>query len=675
MTECRRARDASLRVPARQFIALIWLAAVAGQAAQGAEAASPAAAIGNSAATVASAVVVPPGAHPALVHVERGVIEMRIDPEASKRDAEEALQLLQKQPDADLEVQARLLLCDYQAERDTKAAEEQIEAGTALLPQAHRKGLRAGLLDCRGQMYETAGNNAKARALYEQAVTVAAETHDDEMLAQSLFSRGYLLGLEGEYAAGLSDLKRAQALFEKLNKPVNSLTVLNSIATQYNRMGDYRQAVYIYSRALKAQREAGMYREEAVTLHNLGRAYENLHDWDESRKSFAESLAVCRQLGYPRGEAYALRGLAAVSNASGDPKGALDTLARAETLQRQTPDARLRAQIQLARGIAFHKLDRLSDSVTALEDALEVFRQADAMGELNSTYSELAEVYAQSGDWRAAYDRRTQAKETSDRLLNNQLDQRFATLKVEFDTAAKDKENALLIHENAISQQALAQGQSVRHLQAAVILLSATLVLVLATLAVHQRRNALRMKYLALTDELTDVPNRRSVLSRLDPLLRDPEQGSCAILIIDIDHFKRINDQFGHPTGDEVLNGVAGTVRNVVVEPCFFGRLGGEEFLIVLPHTDMNGARDAAERIRLAIMSIDASRWCSDNRRITASIGCAISMPGADTPSTMLKRADFALYAAKRNGRNCVETEPASPADHSPGVSSLAAEA
>src|ERR1700761_5183867 len=140
-----------------------------------------------------------------------------------------------------------------------------------------------------------------------------------------------------------------------------------------------------------------MQREEAVTLHNLGRAYENLHEWEDARRSFGESLALCRQLGYPRGEAYALRGLAAVANASGDPQGALETLAHAEQLQRQTPDARLRAQIQLARGIAYHKLGKLSDSTAALEDALEVFRQADAMGELNATYSELAEVYSQSG--------------------------------------------------------------------------------------------------------------------------------------------------------------------------------------------------------------------------------------------------------------------------------------
>jgi diguanylate cyclase (GGDEF)-like protein len=620
-------------------------------------------------------VVVPQGAHPALEYVERGILEMRSDPEASKRDADESLRILKQQPDVDLEVRTRLLLCDYQAERDTKAAEQEFDAGMALLPKARRVGLKAGLLDCRGQMFETAGNNAKARALYEQAVAVAAETHDDEMLAQSLFSRGYLLGLQGEYASGLTDLKRAQALYDKLNKPVHSLTTLNSIAILYNRMGDYAQARNIYSRALKAQREAGMQREEAVTLHNLGRAYENLHEWNESRQAFTESLALSRQLNYPRGEAYALRGLAAVSNGSGDPRGALETLTRAESLQRQTPDARLRALIQLARGISFHKLERLPESSAALEDALEVFREADAMGELNSTYSELAEVYAESGNWRAAYDRRTQAKETSDRLLNNQLDQRFATLKVEFDSAAKDKENASLIRENQINQQALAQGQSVRHLQAAVIALSATLVLMLATLAVYQRRSALRMRYLALTDELTDVPNRRSALSRLDPLLRSPDQGSCAVLIIDIDHFKRINDQHGHPIGDEVLKVVASTVRRAVIEPAFFGRLGGEEFLIVVPRCDLEQARLAAEGFRQSIMSIDTSPWFPDRRRITASLGCAVSMPGADTPSSMLKRADFALYAAKRSGRNCVATEPASPPDLPPDVDSIAAEA
>jgi diguanylate cyclase (GGDEF)-like protein len=348
---------------------------------------------------------------------------------------------------------------------------------------------------------------------------------------------------------------------------------------------------------------------------------------------------------------------------------ALDTLARAEALQKQTPDARLRAQIQLARGIAYHKLEKLPESIAALEDALEVFRQADAMGELNATYSELADVYAQSSNWHAAFDRRTQAKEVSDRLLNNQLDQRFAALKVEFDTAAKEKENAALTRENRLNQVELSQQHSMRNLQALVILLAVALALALGVLAVYLRRSALRMKSLALTDELTGVPNRRSVLSRLEPLLQESSGGPVSVLIIDIDHFKRINDQHGHPAGDEVLKVVAGTIGREVFEPGFFGRLGGEEFLIVLPDTSLQLARPLAERFREAIMGIDTGRWFPDRRRITGSIGCAVSVPGSDNVSSMLKRADYALYAAKRSGRNCVETEEA------PDISSVLLEA
>ncbi|HET9391296.1 MAG TPA: tetratricopeptide repeat-containing diguanylate cyclase [Steroidobacteraceae bacterium] len=604
--------------------------------------------------------------HPAITLIERGVIEMRTDPEASRRDAESALQVLQRQPDADLEIQARLILCDYQAERDTHAAQEQIAAALTLLPKAHRKGIQAGLLDCRGEISETAGDNSKARELYEQAVAVATGTHDDEMLAQSLFSRGYLLGLQGEYAAGLADLKRAQSLFDRLSKPLHSLTTLNSIAILYNRMGDYASARAIYSRALTAQRKAGMTREVVVTLHNLGRASENLHDWEGARQSFTESLALSRQLGYVRGEAYALRGLAAVANGAGDPKAALETLDRATDLQKQTPDARLLAQIDLARGVALHKLQRLAESAAALESALQIFLRADALGELNATYSELAQVYSESGNWRAAFERQTQAKQISDRLLTNQLDQRFATLKVEFDTAAKEKENAALMRENEANQKALAQGRAVRSLQATVIVLSATLVIVLALVALYQRRSSLRMRFLAMTDELTGVPNRRAVLRRLEPLLRDSQAEPCCALIIDIDHFKRINDQLGHPTGDEVLKVVAARVRSTVTEPAFFGRLGGEEFLIVLPQTTLERARAAGESLREQILSVDTARWFDDRRNITASIGCTVSNPGLDTASTMLKRADAALYVAKRSGRNCVRTEPAAQQELGP---------
>jgi diguanylate cyclase (GGDEF)-like protein len=616
--------------------------------------------------TLASLVVPPQAAHAAdegeaSKLVDSAIRAMRVDPDASRRFAEQALEILKREPDADLEIRARLILCDYQAERDRDTAQREISQATALLPLAKRQGLRAGLLTCEGDVNETAGDNTRAKALYDQAVAVGTATKDDEMLAGALFSRGYLLGVQGDFAAGLADLRRAQSLFEKQNMRQHAVTVLNSIAILYNRMGDNEQAIHIYTRALKAQREAGLRREVAVTLYNLGRAHENLKEWEFARRAYTESRDINKEIGYARGEAYAHRGLAAVANATGDPRRALDILKQADALSQQTSDARLAAHIQLVRGVSLHRLGRLEDSQAALKDALDVFRQADALNDLSAAYSELALVQAEMGNWRDAYASQAQYKLISDRLLNNQLDQRFATLKVEFDTAAKEQENALLLRENEANEKALREGRRARQLQAVAIVLTVLLAGLLATLAIHQRRTTLRMRKLALTDELTGVPNRRDVLNRLEALLSRPGEPSCCALIIDIDHFKSINDLHGHPIGDEVLKFVAREIRTAVREPAFFGRLGGEEFLIVLPDTTLEGAIPAAERFREQIMAVDTTRWLPVRRRITASIGVTVSRPGICTSSDMLMRADGALYAAKRSGRNCVRTSTDTP--------------
>jgi diguanylate cyclase (GGDEF)-like protein len=127
------------------------------------------------------------------------------------------------------------------------------------------------------------------------------------------------------------------------------------------------------------------------------------------------------------------------------------------------------------------------------------------------------------------------------------------------------------------------------------------------------------------------------------------------MLIIDIDHFKSINDQHGHAEGDEALKAVARELREDVREPAFIGRLGGEEFVVVIPGVDFDKANRLAERFREGVMSIDTRRWTE--RRITVSIGLTMAKPVGDTPSTMLQRADAALYDAKRAGRNCVKAQ------------------
>jgi diguanylate cyclase (GGDEF)-like protein len=591
----------------------------------------------------------------ALALIENGMVAMRADPDASKRDAEQALAMIRLHPDADLEIRARLLLCDYYSERDGSAANEQIAAATALLARAQRKGLRAGVLTCQGETLETAGNYVGAETAFDGAVAAATATNDEQMLAEALFSRGYLRALQGKFAAGMGDVRRSQQLYERINMPQYALTVMNTIATIYNRMGDHEQAAQIYERARSQQHDAGLRRDEAVTLYNLGRARQRLGEWDAARAAFSGCLALSTELKYTRGEAYALLGLASVDNSSGDPGGALTKLERATDLERLTPNARQGAQIQLARGTALRQLERGAEAVVALEQAEAVFKQADSLEELSATYDELATVHAQLGDWRKAYVYRGEAKASAEKLLRNQLDQRFATLKVEFDTATTEKKNALLMNQNALDQKALAQGRRANALQATVIVLSLLLLGLLTIMALWQRRAAQRLHALAMTDELTGAPNRRAVLTHLEALLRRGDAPPCAILLVDIDYFKSINDRYGHPVGDETLRVFTGHLRNAVAQPAFLGRLGGEEFVVVLPGTSLQEAYRTADSIRAQVPAIDLARWLGE-RRITVSVGVTTSS-AADTVSAVLRRADAALYAAKHAGRNCVRTD------------------
>ncbi len=611
-----------------------------------------------SAAWGAAAAPTDSAARAAEALVDSSERQMRRDPELSRRDAERALEILAASPDANLEVRAHQQLCDYYSERDGARARAELAKVESLLPRITRPGLAAGAHGCAGLIAEASGENSVARREYDDAVRIAEETADNAMLAESLFSRGYLLGVQGDYSSGLADLRRAQALFEKVGKPLHALTTLNSIAIIYNRMGDTAQAQSIYQRALASQRAAGLKREETVTLYNLGRAAENLRQWPQARAAFEGSLKLARELDYRRAEVYAMRGLAAVAVAAENPQEALGLVREALARIGDVPDARLGAQVALVEGAALRQLRRFPESRAALERARTVMEEGDAQGELVTLYDEYAQLAANLADWRGAFDWRTRAREVNERLLRRQIDQRFATLKVEFDTVTKEKENVALLKANAANELALDQTRRARKLQALVIGMAVILATVLGVLAWHQRRSKLQMKALAHTDELTGSPNRRSVLSRLQDILAlEPPRPVC-LLLLDIDHFKSINDRFGHPVGDKVLRAVSARLRAWLQQGDLHGRIGGEEFLVATSGESLEAVLARAEVLRFQFTTIDTSAWFDDGRTLTVSIGVA-DRRRDDTVSTMLQRADAALYAAKREGRNCVRHSPA----------------
>ncbi len=162
---------------------------------------------------------------------------------------------------------------------------------------------------------------------------------------------------------------------------------------------------------------------------------------------------------------------------------------------------------------------------------------------------------------------------------------------------------------------------------------------------------------MAVTDSLTGLYNRRYLASHLEALLGRlaPQGKPLALAMVDIDHFKAVNDAHGHAVGDEVLREVAQAFRRCFRASDLIARLGGEEFVIVLPATELADAETIAVRLRCEIAGARlGAALVEGGLAVTVSVGIAAMEGLADTPDALLKRADDALYQAKEGGRNRV---------------------
>jgi two-component system cell cycle response regulator len=166
---------------------------------------------------------------------------------------------------------------------------------------------------------------------------------------------------------------------------------------------------------------------------------------------------------------------------------------------------------------------------------------------------------------------------------------------------------------------------------------------------------------MALTDPLTGLYNQRYLRRHLSGLMESGQGRHLAVLMVDVDHFKSVNDRYGHATGDRALRLIADSLRVNTRVFDSVARYGGEEFVVVMPSTDPDEATDAAERLRSAVETVEFA--ASDNARIrlTVSVGVACAPSAKGSPELLLHAADAALYDAKHNGRNRVAIARTAP--------------
>ncbi len=171
---------------------------------------------------------------------------------------------------------------------------------------------------------------------------------------------------------------------------------------------------------------------------------------------------------------------------------------------------------------------------------------------------------------------------------------------------------------------------------------------------VTERRHSTRELRRALTaDHLTGVLNRRSFLERAErEIMHQSQQGpACCMAMVDVDHFKSVNDSFGHAAGDVVLSAIANVLQSGVRDGDLVGRLGGEEFAVLMPATSPDAAMAMAERLRA---SVAALRLTHDGRVLQVTVSLGVSVDGRSDLKKLMVDADVALYEAKQNGRDRV---------------------
>jgi len=528
-------------------------------------------------------------------------------------------------------------------------AEAEMQGGTGRYPARMRV--------CRGYAYENLEKISLALEDYEAGVQDARRFKDDDLLARALVLRGEQRMLGSLYADALEDLKAAYDLALKIKDIGQQRYALNAIANVYadRNVREYERALDYYGKLLAVNEEKGDVRGQATSHFNIASTLESKGDLQGARKHFEKALLFDRGRGVAEDIAFDERAYAVVLSKLGEHRNAIATLNHALALYeaQQPRDARAVHTVLLSRGGALRRAGRYSEALADLEAAFRYFGQARNLRFLEKIHEERALAFAGLGDWRNAYEAQ-QLRNTAQQEVQRQLiDERTTRLRLQFEADQAKLRNSELEHRNALQQAELASTARVRQWQVVALGLSLAVIALLCLFIARQVRAGRRMRDLAMTDELTRLPNRRHFMAVAREAFTNGRGTAVTLAAIDIDHFKRINDTGGHAVGDVVLQRVAHALRVALRPGDLIGRIGGEEFMVLLRGAAREDAIAAAQRLREAVQAID----CGDLPRGIAtsiSVGVAERHEGENL-DVVCQRADTALYQAKQNGRNRVE--------------------
>ncbi|WP_226565341.1 tetratricopeptide repeat-containing diguanylate cyclase [Shewanella chilikensis] len=569
-------------------------------------------------------------------------------------------QIAQLLADKDLDRQVRLRRArcwSYDTNNNAKV-DAAIDYANTQVQMAENQAYPEALTDfrlCHGWYSQLKGNMEQAKADYDQALQQAYQLEDRRLIADARSMRGAMYSFQGNFALALEDLLTAQQLYEQLKLDYWSRYNLVDLATSFRRFGDPQSALNYYRQLEQAYRQGGHEEQAYIVNGEMAIALEELGDFEAAVTKFQQSYNYLKRQGMTieaAGVSVNMAGSLLKLDRIEDAKQALERAKPFVTEQQ----GGFYSFMQLYSADVLLRQGQAEQAMVPLAKAEQSFRDISNDRGLAELYLLKSEIFTAQGLWQESTNVLKSYISLHSELDNKLQSYRTTEMRTRFNADRMAKENQRLLESERLKEQEVQILQQNRLLQLAVLILASIIIFIMAILAYKQTGKSRQFQKIAQTDHLTQLANRRYTYQRGEALFNQAKHSGIpmSVILFDADNFKDINDQFGHDGGDKVLQHLASVSQTLIREQDLLGRIGGEEFLLLLPETSREECLKIAERLRQTLAESSPEALAGESR-VTISAGVATLNTELQF-SELLKQADNALYRAKNKGRNRVES-------------------
>ncbi|WP_254700643.1 GGDEF domain-containing protein [Paraglaciecola mesophila] len=574
-------------------------------------------------------------------------------------------QLLSSPPPSDMPVSQKaeyyaILSDTYYALTYPQKAIESARQGLSFITQQHEPWLYHNLSLIEASALEMAGKPFEALHKVDAAIGWAQENEDEKTYLLGLYVRGSLFTSLNEYNAAAESYLEAYNQTTSYTGKISKANIAGMLGVMYDNRGDYALAIPYFAEAVAHARKNDESLNLSIVLYGLGSANFRVGNVEIGEAQILESADIAKSLGDTQGVGYALKLLAEVSIKKQDYALAEQRLHEAADIFANSENKPIDFQIAKSLfvvALAQHNYQKALRYSRIAKANLDSDLMPTETIELTSLEGKLA---AAQGDYQAAYEHSSQALSLSEKYHESRSAEQIHTVRAIYKVRASEQANQLLEHQNRLQRFALsAQEQRNMYLWSfiAVVLVVCCLLAVMVYRVKAQSRALVK---LATTDDLTGLYNRRYIIEQLErQVIAASRYGyDLCVAIIDLDFFKKINDSYGHAVGDQVLLEFSRVCSDNLRRTDLLGRIGGEEFLVLLPHTTLQDGYDALDSLRCKVSQLRDVVGIQD-LSISASVGLTSNTPNLDGMQLMAN-ADIALYQAKTGGRDQTIIHPTS---------------